>query len=73
LLAGAAALVLGAGLTGCAFLGGAAVGAGAAGTAYEVQNKEKLDELEDDYAEGKISRDEYLRRKREIDEGSVIY
>ena len=61
------------GLGGCAFLGGAAVGAAGAGTAYEVKNKEKLDELDEEYAEGRISRDEYLRRKREIDEGSVVY
>jgi hypothetical protein len=66
-------LLAGMGLGGCAFGAGAAAGAGAAGAGYEYKNKQALDELDDDYAEGKISREEYLRRKREIDEHSIVY
>ena len=60
-------------LGGCAFLGGAAAGAGAAGAGYEYQNKKALDDLDEEYAEGKISREEYLRRRHEIDDHSVVY
>ena len=70
--AGAGALAC-ASLGGCAFLGGAAVGAAGTGTAYEVQNKQALDELDDEFGEGRISREEYLRRKREIEERSAVY
>jgi hypothetical protein len=66
-------LLIGVALSGCAFGAGAAAGAGAAGAGYEYQNKQALDELDDDYAEGKISREEYLRRKREIDDKSIVY
>jgi hypothetical protein len=61
------------GLGGCAFFGGAAVGAGATGTAYEVQNKQALDELDEDYRKERISKDEYLRRRKEIEDRSAIY
>ncbi len=57
---------------GCQFLGGAAVGAGATGAAYEIQNKRALDELERDYAAGGISREDYLERKHDIEKRSVI-
>lgn len=56
-------------LSGCAVL----AGAGAAGGAYEYQNKQQLDKLEKDFSEGNISRDEYLQRKEQIKKGSVIY
>lgn len=61
--------------TGCSrsFLGGAAVGAGGAGAAYEYQNKKSLDQLEADFKAGRISKDEYLRRKKEIEEKSLVY
>lgn len=72
LTAGAAALAC-TSLGGCAFFGGAAVGAAGTGTAYEVQNRKALDELDDDFEEGRIDRDEYLRRKREIEKRSAIY
>jgi len=58
---------------GCAFLGGAAVGAGAAGAGYEYRSKQQLDRLKEDYEAGKITREEYDRRKHEIEGGSVIY
>jgi len=54
-------------------VGGAAVGAGAAGAAYEYQNKKALQSLEDDWKAGRISKDEYLRRKKEIEKRSLVY
>ena len=60
-------------LGGCAFLGGAALGAAGTSTAYEVHNHKALEELDEDFEQGRISRDEYLRRKREIEKGSAIY
>ncbi len=54
-------------------VGGAALGAGAAGAAYEYSNKEKLEDLDREYETGQISRDEYLRRKQQIEKGSLIY
>jgi hypothetical protein len=58
---------------GCGFWGGAAVGAAGAGAAYEYSNKEQLEELEEDYEEGNITREEYEARKEEIEEGSIVY
>lgn len=63
LLAGATAL------GGCA----AAVGAGAAAGGYEYHNKQDLDQLNRQYKEGKISKHDYLERKKEIEQGSVVY
>jgi hypothetical protein len=58
---------------GCAFLGGAAVGATGAGAAYEINNKRQLDRLEEDYRSGRINREEYEDRKQQIERGSIIY
>ncbi|WP_305041535.1 hypothetical protein [Geoalkalibacter sp.] len=55
------------------FVGGAAVGAGGAGAVYEYQNKKALDDLEADLKAGRITQEEYLRRKAEIQKRSVIY
>lgn len=55
------------------FVGGAAVGAGGAGAAYEYQNKKALDDLESDLKRGNISQEEYQRRKGEIQKRSLIY
>ena len=55
------------------FIGGAAVGAGGTGAAYEYQNKKALDDLESDFKRGKVTQDEYLRRKDEIQKRSLIY
>lgn len=56
-------------LAGCWLL----AGAGAAGGAYEYKSKEQLDKLEADFKAGKISREEYLKMKNEIEKGSLIY
>ncbi len=56
-------------LSGCA----AGAGAGAAAGAYEYENEQALEELEQSFEAGEISRDEYLQRKEEIEQGSVVY
>lgn len=53
--------------------GNVAVGAGAAGAAYEYSNKRTMDKLDQDVKEGKISREEYDRRRKEIEGKSVVY
>ena len=58
---------------GCAFLGGAAVGAAGTGAAYEYSAKRQLDALEEDYKSGNITREEYESRKKQIEKGSIIY
>lgn len=65
-------LILAAGCSRSA-IGGAAVGAGAAGAAYEYTNKRSLDALERDLQSGKISNEEYQRRKKEIQDKSLLY
>jgi cytochrome c-type biogenesis protein CcmH/NrfG len=55
------------------FYGGAAAGAGAAGVTYEVYNKRQLDQLERDYERGDISAEEYERRRREVEDRSLVY
>ena len=62
-----------AGALGCQFLGGAAVGAGATGAAYEYETKRALDDLERDFRAGRISREEYLARKRDLEKGSIVH
>jgi len=52
---------------------GTAAGVGAAGVGYEVYNKKRLDDNEDDFREGKITREEYEDRKDEIEDRSVVY
>lgn len=61
------------GAAGCASkAGNVALGAGAAGTAYEVSNKHQLDQLDKDLKEGKISQDEHDRREKEIKDRSLV-
>lgn len=50
-----------------------AAGAAVGGAAYEYSNKRAMDELERDYQAGRIKRDEYERRKKEIEKRSVVY
>jgi hypothetical protein len=66
---------LGIGQIGCSgrFWGGAAAGAVGTGAAYEYQKKKQMDRLEEDFEQGNITKEEYLRRKEEIQEGSLIY
>lgn len=66
----AAAIALG----GCASkAGNVALGAGAAGAAYEYSNKRQVDALERERQEGKISQEEYDRRRKEIEGRSAVY
>jgi len=61
------------GQSGCAFLGGAAVGALGTSAGYEINAKSKMDQLENDYKAERISRAEYLSRKSQLEKGSIIY
>jgi len=58
---------------GCAFLGGAALGSLATGAGYEINAKQQMDKLEDDYKHERISRRDYENRKKQIEAGSIIY
>jgi hypothetical protein len=61
------------GQSGCAFLGGAALGALGTSAGYEINAKSKMDQLEDDYKAERISRKEYLARKSQLEKGSIVY
>ena len=61
------------GQSGCAFMGGAALGAAGTGAAYEYNAHRQMSKLEDDYKAEKISRSEYESRKAQIEKGSIIY
>lgn len=52
---------------------GGLIGGAAVGGAYEYQNKRAIDRLERQRASGYISEREYQRRRREIDDRSIIY
>jgi len=69
------AIALGFGLTqtGCAFLGGAAVGTLATGAGYEINAHHQMEKLEDDYRNERISRREYEERKAQLEKGSIVY
>jgi hypothetical protein len=69
----ALALLIGVSQSGCAFLGGAALGALGTSAGYEINAKSKMDQLEDDYKAERISRAEYLSRKSQLEKGSIIY
>ena len=66
-------LLMGLGQSGCAFLGGAAVGSLATGAGYEINAHSQMSKLEDDYKAERISRREYDSRKSQIEKGSIIY
>ena len=58
---------------GCEFVAGAGTGALATGAGYEYQAKQQLDKLDEEYKNERISREEYLKRKGQIESGSIIY
>ena len=66
-------LMVGVGQSGCAFLGGAAVGALGTSAGYEINAHSKMNQLEDDYKAERISRREYEARKSQIEKGSIVY
>jgi hypothetical protein len=68
-----AAILIGVTQSGCAFLGGAALGTLATGAGYEINANSQMDKLEDDYRKERISRREYESRKAQIEKGSIIY
>ena len=68
-----AAILIGVTQSGCAFLGGAALGTLATGAGYEINANNQMDRLEDDYRKERISRREYETRKAQIEKGSIIY
>jgi hypothetical protein len=55
-----------------AFLAGAGVGVLGTGAKYEYDKKREMDRLDRAFERGSIDRDEYLRRKRQIEKGSVV-
>jgi hypothetical protein len=69
----ALALLIGVSQSGCAFLGGAAVGALGTSAGYEINAHSKMNQVEDDYKAERISRAEYESRKSQIEKGSIIY
>jgi hypothetical protein len=69
----AIALLLGLSQSGCAFLGGAAVGSLATGAGYEINAHNQMEKLEADYRNERISRRQYEERKAQIERGSIIY
>jgi hypothetical protein len=62
-----ALLLMGGSVSGCTLFAGAAAGAGG----YEAHQASEMDEVEDDYKAGRISKEEYEARKDQIDELSV--
>ena len=66
-------ILMGLGQSGCMFLGGAALGALGTSAGYETNAKSKMDQLDEDYRNEKISRTEYLNRKSQLEKGSIIY
>lgn len=65
--------VLSIGQAGCSTLLGAGAGAAGASTAYEMQHREELKDLEVQRDRGTISQEEYQRRKDAIEDSSLIY
>jgi hypothetical protein len=68
-----ALLITGLTQSGCEFLAGTLVGGGAAGGGYEYQAYRQMQQLEEDYKNRRISREEYEDRKKQIEKGSIIY
>ena len=68
-----ATILIGLGQAGCAFLGGAALGAAGTGAAYEINAHSQMERLEADHKAERISGREYEDRKRQIEAGSILY
>ncbi len=74
-----ALVLLGVLTAGCStdFWGGGAAGAGAGvvgtGAAYELKARQQLQQLESDYKDGRINKQEYDIRKDQIQKGSLVY
>ena len=69
----ACVLLIGVSQSGCAFLGGAALGALGIRAGNEINSHSKMAQLEADYKSERISRAEYLSRKSQIEKGSIVY
>jgi hypothetical protein len=65
-------MLVGLGQSDSAFLGGAAVGAGGTGVAYENNAYRQMQKLEEDYKAERISGREYAERKKQVEAGSII-
>jgi len=50
-----------------------ATGAAVGGAAYEYSNKRAMDQLREDLNAGRITQEEYDRRKKEIEGRSLVY
>lgn len=50
-----------------------ATGAAVGGAAYEYSNKRSMDQLKEDLDAGRITAEEYERRKKDIEGRSVVY
>jgi hypothetical protein len=66
-------LLIGLSQSGCAFMGGAAVGALGTSAGYEINAHSKMNQLENDFKAERISRREYEARKSQIEKGSILY
>jgi hypothetical protein len=66
-------LLVGVSQSGCAFLGGAAVGALGTSGAYEFNAYREMNQLEEDYKNERISRAQYETRKSQLEKGSILY
>jgi uncharacterized membrane protein len=50
-----------------------ATGAAVGGAGYEYSNKRAMDQLKEDLDAGRITQEEYDRRKKEIEDRSLVY
>lgn len=50
-----------------------ATGAAAGAAGYEYSNKRAMDKLEQQYKSGEITKEEYQKRKKEIEQRSLVY
>ena len=66
-------LLMAFGQSGCAFLGGAALGTLGTSAGYEINAHSEMDKVEADYRAERISRREYEARKSQIEKGSILY